>query len=115
MELVGAYVGVLRNARGLTQPELAEQVGVSEKTIRNIERGRHEPKTIVLDTILDLLHGSWAHVGQLLRPGASRDLAERLAKEVTEGKGFTDDQRAFLEGLTPDQKDAILRVARQMR
>lgn len=115
MRLVGAYVGALRTANGLTQPELAEKVGISEKTVRNIESGRHEPKTTVLDTILDLLHGSWAHVAQLLRPGANRDLAERLAKEAIGGESFTDEQRVFLEGLTPDQKDAILRVARQMQ
>lgn len=114
MEMVGAYISALRNARGLTQPELAEKIGIHVRTVRNIESGRHEPKPTDLDTALNLLQGSWIHVSQLLRPGATRELAERLAKEATEGEGFTDEQRAFLEGLTPAQKDALLRVARQM-
>jgi putative transcriptional regulator len=34
---------VLRAERGLTQVELAEQVGVSRQTIISIERGRFDP------------------------------------------------------------------------
>lgn len=115
MEMVGAYVSLLRGASGLTQPELAAKIGVSEKTIRNLESGRHEPKPTDLALVLNLLRGSWVHVAQLLQPSATKTLVERLAMEAIDGQGFTDEQRAFLENLTPDQKAAILAVARQMQ
>lgn len=115
MELVGAYVSLLRNASRLTQDELADKVGVHVRTVRNLESGRHEPKPTDLAAVLELLHGSWVHVAQLLRPGATKTLVERLAKQVAEGSSFTDEQRAFLENLTPEQKAAILAVARQMQ
>lgn len=115
MELVGVYLSALRSANGLSQPQLAEKIGVHERTVRNLETGRHEPKPTDLAEILDLLHGSWIHVSQLLRPGATKALAEKLAKDASEGKGFTEEQRAFLEGLTPEQKAALLSVAHQMQ
>lgn len=115
MEMVGVYVGVLRRARSLTQPELAEKIGVHERTIRNLEGGKHEAKPTDLAQVLTLLSGSWVHIAQLMQPTATRALAERLAKDVTEGKGFTEDQRVFLENLTQDQKEALLAVARQMQ
>lgn len=114
MDLVGVYISTLRSANGLSQPDLAAKIGVHERTVRNTESGKHEPKPTDLAIILDLLHGSWIHVAQLMRPGATRELAEKLAKDVIDGRGFTEEQRAFLEGLTPEQKAALLSVARQM-
>lgn len=115
MELVGEYVSLLRSASRLTQVELADKIGVHVRTVRNLESGRHEPKPTDLAAVLELLHGSWVHVAQLLQPSATKTLVERLAREAISGQGFTDEQRALLEGLTPDQKAAILTVARQMQ
>lgn len=115
MEYVGAYISELRSANGLTQPELAAKIGVHERTVRNMESGRHESKPTDLAAALDLLHGSWIHVAQLLRSSADAALARKLAADAVKGTGFTDEQRAFLENLTPDQKAALLSVAHQMR
>lgn len=115
MELVGAYISALRSATGLSQPELALKVGVSERTVRNLESGKHEPKPSDLAQILDLIHGSWLHVAQLLRPDASIATVERLVRDIQDGRGFTEEQLAFLEKLTPDQRADLLSVARQMQ
>lgn len=115
MDLVGTYISALRTLTGLSQPELAAKVGVSERTLRNLETGKHQPKPSDLAQILEQLHGSWAHVAQLLRPGATQSMAERLAKDVHDGVGFTEEQLIFLESLTPEQKAALLTVARQMQ
>ena len=104
MDYVGTYVATLRDARGLTQPDFAL-----------LEAGRHAPRTTDLDTILHYLQGNWTHVEQLLRPDASKALAQRLAQEIINGTGFTSEQRSLLENLTPEQKAALLTVARQMR
>jgi transcriptional regulator with XRE-family HTH domain len=115
MEYVGEYVSELRGLRGLNQAQLAEKIGVHERTVRNLETAKHEPKPSDLDTALAFLQGSWAHVAQLMRPGATLDLARRLAHEAFSGVGFTEEQRLFLENLTPEQKKTLLDVARQMR
>ncbi len=51
MDYVGVYVAALRDSKGLTQPDFALKVGVSERTVRNIEAGRHAPRTTDLDNI----------------------------------------------------------------
>ncbi len=114
MKAVGIYVGILRSDLGLSQDELAQKVHISEKTLRNLESGKHEPKVTKLEEIITLVRGSWLHVNQLIRSGTP-ELARQLANDVIAGKGFTEEQRTLLEGLTPEQKAALLSVARQMQ
>lgn len=115
MEAIGVYVRTLRDERGFTQEGLARLVGISEKTMRNLESGRHDPKIETLAQIVTLVRGSLAHVGRLMDPSAPIELARQLADEVLSNGGFTDEQRVYLESLTPDQKRALLTVAREMK
>ncbi len=48
----GKRVQQLRQARKMTQEELAEQVGVSIESISNIERGIHGPSFDNLEKII---------------------------------------------------------------
>ena len=48
---VGARVQVARKRRGLTQEQLASQVGRTPESISNIERGRYVPS---IETLADL-------------------------------------------------------------
>ena len=45
----------IRAAKGLTQAELAEQVGVSRKTINTVENGVFIPSTLLALTIAEIL------------------------------------------------------------
>lgn len=45
----------IRAARGMTQAELAEQVGVSRKTINTVENGVFIPSTLLALTIAEIL------------------------------------------------------------
>ncbi len=45
----------IRSAKGLTQAELAEQVGVSRKTINTVENGVFVPSTLLAFTIAEIL------------------------------------------------------------
>ena len=57
MESIGKRVARLRTAQRLTQQQLAHQVGVSQPTIANIERGRTlEIKGYVLQGLAVALH-----------------------------------------------------------
>lgn len=115
MEAIGVYVRTLRDRRGFTQEGLAGLVGISEKTMRNLESGRHDPKIETLAQIVVQIRGSLAHIARLMDPAAPISLALELAGEALSDGGFTDEQRAYLESLTPEQKRVLLSVAREMK
>lgn len=50
----GAYLGMLRKARGATQQEIAEQLGVSNKTVSKWESGGGLPDIAVLPALAEL-------------------------------------------------------------
>lgn len=115
MEAVGVYVRTLRDLRGMNQEALARAIGVHVRTIRNMESAKHASKPADLDAALKHLKGSWAHIARLMPPDAKLDLARELAQEAFSETGFTEEERSYLEGLTPEQKDALITVARQMQ
>lgn len=52
----GKRLQQLRQARKMTQEELAEQVGISIESVSNIERGIHGPSFDNLEKIIAALH-----------------------------------------------------------
>ncbi|MDR0576211.1 MAG: helix-turn-helix domain-containing protein [Candidatus Accumulibacter sp.] len=60
---LSANIGVLRKARGWTQSDLAERVGVDTETISRFERGATLPSLLTLEKISQSLQ---AGVGDLL-------------------------------------------------
>jgi transcriptional regulator with XRE-family HTH domain len=115
MKAVGIYVGSLRQNAGLTQEQLANKAGISEKTLRNLESGRHEPKLTKLAEIVDIVRGSWVHVALLLKNDATIEQARRFINEAISGNGLTDEERVYIENLNPSQKKALIDLARQMQ
>jgi len=57
-EQLGRFVGELRRARGLTQSELARELGVTRQYISELERGVPSLYTDRLFSLLRLLGGS---------------------------------------------------------
>ena len=53
-EKTGAYLALLRKARGLTQQEMADQLGVSNKTVSKWESGGGFPDITVLPALAEL-------------------------------------------------------------
>ena len=47
----GAHLQALRNSRGITQEQLAAEVGITVESISNIERGIHGPRFDNLEKI----------------------------------------------------------------
>lgn len=56
---LGAAIGEIRTARGLTQAELAEQLAVSRTWLAKLERGR---STQMVDLLVRLLRGMGATI-----------------------------------------------------
>lgn len=54
-EKIGVFIQTLRKGKGLTQKELAEQVGVSDKTISKWENGNGIPDTMSLPLLCESL------------------------------------------------------------
>jgi len=52
---LGLRLKVLRKQKGLTQEQLAEQVGVDARHISRVETGAHYPSLETLETIADVL------------------------------------------------------------
>jgi len=88
---IGLKVQALRKSQNLTQEDLAEKVGVSWRTISNLETGRTVPK---LELIYDLSRYFNIGMDELLnnRIQTSKTTSRlRLEQEVTESiKTFPD-------------------------
>ena len=52
---IGAFLQEIRKSKGLTQKELAEQIGVSDKTISKWENGNSVPDTSILLSLCNVL------------------------------------------------------------
>lgn len=55
MENIGTKIKELRVLKGLTQEELAEQTGLSVRTIQRIESGEVDPRTYTLTALAEAL------------------------------------------------------------
>jgi transcriptional regulator with XRE-family HTH domain len=115
MDAVGAYIATLRERRGFTQQVFAEMLGISERGLRDWEKGRGAPDVDALSALLTHLKGSWVHIAQLAKPGTTVSQGRDLALRAAEGMGLTEEQRAFIEGLNPAQLKLLLALAEQMK
>lgn len=73
---IGAFITMVRKERGMTQKELAELVGVSDKTISKWECGRGLPELSAIMPVCEALH---INVNELLS-------GERLSGNDYQGK-----------------------------
>lgn len=114
MNKVGIYFQELRLSKQLSQRDVAAVVGVSDRIISAWERGEHAPKIDVLPRLLEKLGGAWDDVQRLMEDDSDVDLARLLAKRRINHEGLTEEQREFLENLSPEQRSALLAFAQQM-
>jgi transcriptional regulator with XRE-family HTH domain/tetratricopeptide (TPR) repeat protein len=72
---VGVRIAALRRERGLTQESLAERAGISNETVRKIERQLRSPSLSMMETLADALS---VPVAELVDSPANRVRAGRL-------------------------------------
>ncbi len=53
--MIGSRIARRRKAKGLTQEELAKQLGLSKNQVSNMERGKNLPTTVCLIQLCDIL------------------------------------------------------------
>jgi transcriptional regulator with XRE-family HTH domain len=111
MEAAGAYLRVLRDARGLTQGDIADQLGVSLKTVQRIEGGEGRTLATTLAAFIDIVRGSPQQVQQLIvAPNGTAEDGERVAQEWLERSGLGARIDALFEGLTDEEADAVVKA-----
>ena len=101
---IGERIREARQARGWTQDELAEAVGVSRSAVAQWETGRAGQVTGNLSRIAEVLDVSIEHLAH----GRSK----RMAGQATSG-----DEMALLRlyrECSPDDKQLLLRTARRL-
>lgn len=79
-EKVGKFMGELRRERGLTQEELGEKLGVTNKTVSRWETGKYMPD---IDKLLELAGLLGVSVNELLS-GERLETREKLAEKADE-------------------------------
>lgn len=73
---VGARIGAIRRRRGLTQKELAGQVGRSVNTVSSLERGQHLPGLGILQSLAAALD---VPIREFFTPGGEAENPELAA------------------------------------
>jgi len=69
-KLIGRNFARLRRERGLTQEELEERSGFSQRYLSSLERGRRNPTVI---TVYELAQSMGVDYLDLLRPDGQKD------------------------------------------
>ena len=84
-QAVGAYIKTLREARGLSQVQVAALIDSNETQIRRIERGRHDALGTTLAKTVKAVQGNMQHIQTLLlQEDDSPWLGEELARAMLE-------------------------------
>lgn len=119
MQHVGLYIAARREAAGLTQEALADLLGVSDRIVREWEKGRHEPKVSTMRQLLHAIRGAWEDVDRLLGEDVDDADAAHLAELRAEGPPLhlTPNEQRLLEvvrsgKLSPEQQSALIAFLR---
>lgn len=104
---IGANIKCLREARNITQKELGEAVGVSDKAVSTWELGVKEPRMGTIQKLADFF-------------GVSKsDIIEDLQKTPAEADVTFDDFTYAMYGeakeLTDEDKNMLLEMARMLK
>lgn len=116
MEAVGAYIRVMAKQRNMTIVAVSRQANVAPNYIWRLEHGDTEtPSFEVVAALVAAVQGSMEDVRRLLTERAGVARADALAISRVLGGGLSEEQRAYLESLSPEQLEAIVELARKMQ
>ena len=94
-EKIGRFIAQLRKERGMTQEQLGERLGVSQRTVSRWETGRNMPDISMLTALCAQLDISVAELlagqrieGETITKADASDLAEKLIGLVRRKNGL---------------------------
>ncbi len=83
-ELLGARIKELRKAKGLSQEELSEKVGIDSKHLSRIEVGKSYPSLDTLERIANALNVEIKDLFEFMHLSRKRDLTDNISKLLKE-------------------------------
>ncbi len=89
---IGAFIAILRKVSGMTQKDLAEKLGVSDKTVSHWERDESAPDLTLIPVIAEIFGVT---CDELLRGERIKNASEEAVKEPS---GKTEKQLKYLLG-----------------
>lgn len=92
---IGNNIKSFRNKKGLTQKELAKNIGVTDITIQNYENNRREPKIETLDKIASILGVT---IDDLVKGTEEKAFADALFNgdiDFARDNSITEEEKAF--------------------
>jgi transcriptional regulator with XRE-family HTH domain len=113
MGTIGERVRALRKARGLTQPQLASEVGIDQSTVSDIERGKGFSAEILM-RLCDALETT----AEYIMRGNTHTASPNLKRAQAVVKTLTDEERIDLltaimqPGLPDDAVEAKIPATR---
>ena len=100
MNTLGERLNYARKKNGYTKDSLAEAIGVSRGVIFNLEKGKTEPQTIVINAICQTLkvNKSWLMngTGEMESTGDTSRSVKILAELYEVAKGLSEDEQLYL-------------------
>lgn len=92
---IGSFLAQLRKERGLTQEQLGERLGVTNKTVSRWENGNYLPPVEMLQILSELYSLTINEIlsGQRLTPVEYQERAEENLKAMVEDSAFTLDEK----------------------
>lgn len=99
---VNEKLKLVRQAKGLTQEEVAEKLGISASTYGDIERGDRDPKLSKLQKIADLLEMSLLDLLDIT------DKSTLNIKFSKKGKG--DNNHVFINSVSEMEKQLLIEL-----
>lgn len=100
MGTIGERLTYARKRNGYTQESLAEAIGVSRGVIFNIEKGKTEPQTIVINAICQALkiNKAWLMLGtgSMVDENEASESEEILIELYDVARGLSENERLFI-------------------
>lgn len=102
---IGQIIAKIRNARGITQEEVAERLGVGYEAVSRLERGVTLPTIARLIGLAEVLS---CPIDSLLIDSSNRigDQAEKMARLLS---GLSEDDRRLVLGMVEKLSQRLLR------
>lgn len=112
MTKVGSFLAELRKKNNMTQAELGEKLGVTNKTVSRWETGNYMPPVEMLEELSKMYGMTINEIlsGKVLTVEEYKEMAETNIKEVLQDTKFTikDKQRYYMKKWRKDNVSSII-------
>lgn len=111
MDNLGDKIRKMRKAKGLTQEQLAELIGIDNKHLSRIEIGKHMPTYTVLKKLAKTLEFDIYGIDELKIEDKAPDKLLLKSLKILNSAKTEEEKRYYLEALQHAQKGLKLNIS----